>query len=411
MNLFSRMLSYFGKGATSNPDQGAQNASSGGIATDAGITVTDERAMQVSSVWACTQYIVNSVCSLPLNFYEKNGNNRIELDERHYLNELFHTRPNAFMKPRDFRKAMTFQLCMWSNAYAEIFWNEAGTRPLAIVPLRAGRMTPHIVGGELVYHYQTSEGVRVYARKSIFHLKGFGSDGIVGFDRADYARKTLGISVSADVYASKQFANGGNTGTGHLSFDKFLKDDQREQARKMYVGFAESAYNKGQPRILEGGIKWNAEGLNPDTMQMIETRKMQVSEIARFFGVPEVLVGGGESSSSWPASFEQQLLSFLTFTLQDYIDEWETEIKESLIPRSDKKTYADHDVSEFIKMDSEAKAAYHSTLVQNGLETRNEGRKKLNLEEKDGGNELTVQVNLTPIEQMMKLSAANEPKI
>lgn len=405
MNLFSRALAWFGIGGISNPDQGQQVGTSGGVSTDAGIAVSDERAMKVSAVWACVQYITNSVCSLPLDFYEKTADGRKELG-RHYLNDLFHDSPNALMKPRDFRKAMTMQLCLWSNAYAEIFWS--GNRPIAIVPLRPARMTPVINGSEIVYHYSTDEGMRIYSKRSILHLKGFGTDGIVGLERSSYARQTMGLSVSADVYASKQFANGGNSGAGYISFDEFLTKEQREQARTLYEGFHETAYEKGKVRILEGGAKWNEQGLNPDDMQMIETRGFQIGEIARFFGVPEVLIGGGGKSSSWPASFEQQLLSFLTFTLQDYLDEWEAAIKSSLILGSDKqKIFADHDVTGFIKMDSTAKSQLQASWVQNGLKTRNEIRKINNDPPIEGGDDLTVQVNLTPVDQLAKVGEEN----
>lgn len=392
MNLFSPILRFLGIGNLSKEDTGSQLGFVT-TATDSGITVTDERAMQVSAVWACVQYITNSVCSLPLNFYEKlPDGSRKEITDGP-LNALFHVSPNALMKPRDFRKAMTMQLCLWSNAYAEIEW--IGNRPVSIIPLRPGRMTPFIgADGVLVYHYQMGSGVRVYSQKSIMHLKGFGPDGITGIERNNYARQTLGLSVSADTYAAKQFANGGRSGGGYLMFDDFLTKEQREQAKELYSGMSETAYNKGKLWILEGGVKYETDALNPDTMQMIETRKMQLGEIARFFGVPEVMIGAGGAVSAWPASFEQQLLSFLTFTLQDYLDEWESGIKESLIIDK-RKVFADHDVNGFIKMDSKTRAEVQSIWVQNGIKTRNEIRKSNNDMAKDGGDELTVQVNLT----------------
>jgi hypothetical protein len=51
-------------------------------------------------------------------------------------------------------------------------------------------------------------------------------------------------------------------------------------------------------------------------------------------------------------------------------------------------------------MDSKSKAAFLSTMTQNGLMTRNEGRAKLNLPRKDGGDELTAQTNLAPLSQL-----------
>ena len=182
--------------------------------------------------------------------------------------------------------------------------------------------------------------------------------------------------------------------------DEWLKDDQRENAKKIYSGMSETAYNTNKLWLLEGGVKYESDNVNPDTMQMIQTRKMQLGEIARFFVVPEVLIGaGGRGTSAWPASFEQQLLSFLTFTLQDYIDEWETCIKDSLI--SDKRMqFADHDTEGFIKMDSKTRSEVDSKDVQNGIKTRNEVRRKRNLPSKDGADDLTVQLNLVPAEDL-----------
>ncbi|MFV2061705.1 MAG: phage portal protein [Gammaproteobacteria bacterium] len=401
MNLFSPILKLFGRDGLTNPDHGSQSSGSGGHSTDSGISVSDDRAMQVSAVWACVQYITNSVASLPIEFYKKTPNGREELTD-HYLIDLFQRSPNSLMKPRDFRKALTLQLALWSNAYAEIFWS--GNRPIALVPLKPNRMTPYLDNGELTYHYQMDQGIRVYSKKSILHLKGFGTDGIIGLDRTNYARPTLGLSVSADTYASKQFANGGRSGGGYLMFDSFLTDSQRDNARKLYEGMSETAFNKGKVWILEGGVKYENDGLNPDTMQMLETRRMQLGEIARFFGVPEVMIGASGATSSWPASFEQQLLSFLTFTLQDYLDEWETSISDSLLtPKDKRKIIVDHDTTSFIKMDSQARAQLQSTWVQNGLKTRNEIRKINNDPEVDGADELTVQVNLTPIDELNKI--------
>ena len=408
MNLFSSFLRLFGAGALSNKDEGQQLGTSGGISTDSGISVSDSRAMAISSVWTCTQYITNSVCSLPLNFYRQAPDGRKELPREHYLNQLFHRSPNALMKPRDFRKAMTTQLVLWSNAYAEVFWNADGTKPIAIVPLRPGRMTPYISNGDLVYHYQMEQGVRIFTKKSVLHLKGLGTDGVVGLERSDYARESYGLTVSADTYAAKQFANGGRSGGGYLMFDQWLTAKQREQAKELYEGMSEGSFNKGKLWILEGGVKYQADSINPDSMQMIETRKMQVSEIARFFGVPEVMIGGGGATSAWPASFEQQLLSFLTFTLQDYVDEWETSIKESLVV--ERSVFADHDTTGFIKMDSTAKAELHSKWVQNGLKTRNEIRKINNDPKIDGGDDLTVQVNLTPLDNLGAKEPATQPE-
>lgn len=406
MAIWTNFRRLFGSGGVSNPDTGYQLGAIERTGTASGISVTDERALKVSAVWACVQLIANSVAGLPLNVFRDKEDGREPLKSRHFLTDLLHVAPNSLMKPRDFRLAMTVQMALWNNAYAEIVWN--GERPTALMPLRPGRMSPFITeSGELTYHYVVDNGVKVYSQRSIFHLKGFGTDGIVGQERNNFAREAYGLSVSADTYAAKQFANGGRPG-GVLTLDQFLKPEQRDQVRALYQGMSEGAANANKIWVLEGGMKYQALDFTADQMQMLATRAHQLSEVSRFFGVPGILIGAGDNTSSaWPASFEQQMLMFLTHTIQPYLDEWEDAIRYSLIPRGS-DINVDHDTSPLVKMDSQAKANYLSRTVQNGLMTRNEARRVLNLPDMDGGDELTIQTNLTPIEELDNVSQANQ---
>lgn len=410
MNLFSPILRLFNSRGLSNPDTGYQIGAIDQSSTDAGVSVSDERALKVSAAWACVQLISNSVASMPLKVFRETDTGRDPLKSRHFMTDLLHKRPNSYMKPRDFRLAMTVQMALWNNAYAEIVWN--GDRPVALMPLRPGRMSPHISeSGDLTYHYHVTSanesGIKVFSPRSILHLKGFGTDGVVGLERNNYAREALGLTVAAETFAAKQFANGGRPG-GVITFDEFLKPEQRKQAKALYEGISEGPSGANRLWVLEGGSEYKALDFAADQMQMIATRSQQLSEIARFFGVPSVLIGAGDNaSSSWPASFEQQMLAFLTFTLQSYLDEWESAIRFSLIP-SNSDINVDHDVSGLIKMDSQSRANYLSTLAQNGLMTRNEARKSLNLPEVAGADELTVQTNLSPLDQLEAIGNANQ---
>ena len=149
LTLFSPILKWFLRDKSlSNPDQGHQSSGSGSTSTDAGILVSDERAMRISTVWACTNIIVNSIASLPINFYREKEGGKKPVDSTHPMRMLFERRPNAIMKPRAFRKAILTQLCLWSNSYSEIKRTRSGT-PVSVYPLRPGRTTPVILDGKL----------------------------------------------------------------------------------------------------------------------------------------------------------------------------------------------------------------------------------------------------------------------
>lgn len=395
--IWSTFRRLFNKEGVSNPDTGYQLPSLERTSTSSGMSVTDEQSLKLSAVWASVQLISNSVAGLPLEVYRDKESGREPLKSRHFLTDIFHYKPNAHMKPRDFRAAMTVQMAIWNNAYAEI--QHSGDRVVGLMPLRPGRMTPFITDdGDLTYHYQVDSGVKVYAARSIFHLKGMGTDGVVALERNNFARETYGLAASAEQYAAQQFAKGRPGGV--IEFDEFLTPKQREQIRGVYEALTEGAVNANSLYVLEGGMKYHALDFTADQLQMIATRAHQLSDVARFFGVPGVLIGAGDNNNSaWPASFEQQMLMFLTHTVQPYLDEWESAIRHSFLDRNN-DIDVDHDVTPLVQMDSNAKANYLGRLVQNGLMTRNEGREKLHLPRVEGGDELTVQTNLLPIDEL-----------
>ena len=59
-----------------------------------------------------------------------------------------------------------------------------------------------------------------------------------------------------------------------------------------------------------------------------------------------------------------------------------------------------------MRADSAGRAAYYAINAQNGIMSRNEIRKKENLPAKKGADDLTVQVNLTPISDLMRVANA-----
>lgn len=407
MALFQRLFSFWGKDM-SNPDIGEQATGPGTYNSDSGISVADEDAMKLSTVWACTQIITDSVSSLPLKWYREKNGQRENIDDFHPITKLWRNRPNQYMKWRDVRRSLTFQMALWNNAYAKIDYG-TNDEPIAITPLHPARMIVYRGESGLIYNYHTDKGINSFSDKSILHLKGITTEGVVGLNRSDFARNSYGVGVSADKYAAKQFASGGRP-AGVLKIDRLLTPEQRKEVAKIYEGITATAENSGKLWVLEGGMGYEKLASDPNTMQMIESRMHQVGDVARFFGVPGVLIGAGSSqSSSWPASFEQQQLAFLTYTLSSYLDEWEQALMDALVGQGQRgKIVCDHDEDDFIKMDSQAKTAMLSSLTQNGLMTRNEGRDKLRLPRRPEGDKLTVQTALAPIDELEGPGNGNE---
>jgi len=386
----------FKGGALTNTDEGSQKTSPTPSRTAARNTVTDERAMKISTVFACTRLLVQSGATLPMSFYVKTAEGREALDVDHHLPQLLRYRPNNYMTAKEFRQALFTQRVLWGNGYAKIKW--MGERPVSLTPLKPEYMTVQRGSSGLTYHYATQEGVKEYPQKQILHLKGWGTDGITGLSPLGYAREALGLSVAADESAA-QSVDGIARAT--LTTDEWPTDEQKMQLRHQYGSGSTDEFRDGLA-IVPGGMKYNNVGINPDDMQLLESRQWQVPELCRFFGVPAVMVDGAAgAAAAWPASYEQQVLSFLTFTLRPYLEEWEDAINHSLLQPAEQKTvYAEHEVDGLLRTDSDGRANFYSKMVQNGVMTRAEARQKENLPYVEGSDELTVQVNMTNLDDL-----------
>lgn len=403
MSFWSTLTGWFG-GAPANPEVGVQRPVMYGTPREIETSVSDERAMKLSAVYACGRIISGIGGSLPLDLFRKDEDgNRITLDTRHPLHQLLKKRPNMYMNAKEFRRTMLACRVWWGNAYAEIGWN-AG-KPTYLLPIHPSKVTVYRRDDGVKYRIGTEEkGRNLFNRRGenpqMFHLKGMSTDGLIGMSPLGYARHSLGLSIAAEQKVAR-----GMTGVpyGFFTTDSILSNEDREELREIYSELGNPFTGDGSIFLMEGGFKFQEVGMSPDDLQMLESRAFQVADIARFFGVPSVMIDAAAgASASWPASYEQQQMAFLTFTLKEYLEEFEEKVMETLV--KDDTAQAEHNVSGLLRTDAAARSQFYSTMAQNGIMTRNEIRKLENLpkSEDPAADELTVQVNLATLDDLDK---------
>ncbi len=146
-------------------------------------------------------------------------------------------------------------------------------------------------------------------------------------------------------------------------------------------------------------------------MQLLASRQFAVEDICRWFGVPPVLIGHAAAGvTAWGTGIEQLMLGWLSLNLRPYIRRIEQTALRSLIAPAARLTqYLTIDTDDLMGADSAARAALYSTLSQNGIMTRNEIRAREDLQAMPGGDVLTVQSNLIPIDKLGQQPATPTP--
>lgn len=404
--LWARMASWFVGGRLVNPDQGSQTGpvSAHGHLGDS--SITDERALQISTVWACVRLISSVTSCLPLDVFETKNDNRQKVDLNNPLARLLRYSPNQYMTAQEFRECMTMQLAFYGNAYALVERNGTGD-VISLLPLNSVNMDVRLEGKKIVYRYKRDSEYANFTQKDIFHLKGFGFNGLVGMSPIAFATKTAGVAVAMEDQQREFYANGAKSPKILSTGDKVLTKEQRDQLQENFKEIAGGPVKK-RLWILEAGFTAQDIGVSPQDAETMASRKFQVSEIARFFGVPPHLVGDVEKSTSWGTGIEQQNLGFLQYTLEPYLTRWEQSIWRWLVKPSDiSRIHAEHNLDGLLRGDSASRATFMTTLVNSGQRTVNEMRRLDNLPPLPGGDVATRQSQNVPITELGNKDPAN----
>ena len=373
--------------------------------SSSGKYVNERSAMQITAVYSCVRILSEAVASLPLHVYRYTGTGSEKASE-HPLYPILHYEPNPEMTSFVFRETLMTHLLLWGNAYAQVIRNGKG-EVVALYPLMPDRMTvDRDSRGRLYYEYRTSDEDPITSKSGtvkllppdVLHIPGLGFDGLVGYSPIAMAKNAIGLSIAAEEYGSKFFANGA-TPSGILEYPGTIKDP--EKVRESWnAGFGGSS-NAHKVAVLEEGMKYTPISISPNEAQFLETRKFQIDEIARIFRVPPHMVGDLDKSSF--SNIEQQSLEFVKYTLDPWVSRWEQSIARRLFSEEEKKKYfVKFNVDGLLRGDYQSRMQGYATARQNGWMSANDIQELENLDRiptEEGGDLYLINGNMLPLFQ------------
>jgi HK97 family phage portal protein len=380
----------------------------GGTQSHSGHSVTVDSAMQLSAVWSCVRLISETIATLPLPLYRIDAQGRKTPANDHHLYPILRTQPNLDMTAAEFWECMVACMVLWGNAYARKRYS--GGQLYALDPMRPDWMVPRRAkSGGMVYRYHDPEekdGWIDLTEDDVLHLKGFGTNGLTGMSPISYARHSMGNAMAVEESVGHTFKNMVRP-SGVLTTDQILKQSQTDAYADKLADKFQGTVNQGKVMVLQAGFKFMPVNMNPEDAQMLETRLFGVEEICRWFRVPPWMIGHTSKVTSWGSGIEQQMLAFLTFALRPYLTRIEQSITKSLISPYERETLkAEFNLEGLLRADSQGRAAFYGMMVEKGIYTRNEIRAKENLPPVEGGDKLTVQVNMTFLDLLGKTPPA-----
>lgn len=333
--------------------------------TSAGVDVSEYTALNYSAVWAAVSIISADIASLPLILYKRTSNGGKERYTDSSLYELLHDAPNPEMTAMVFREALQAHVMTWGNAYAEIQRDQVG-RPVALWPITPDRVTPFREGGgALGYRVTNSNGRQVViAPRNMLHIPGLGFDGVTGYSVIQHARESIALGVATERFGETFFRNGSTFG-GVLSHPEKLTTEVKQGIRESADALHTGVDRAHKFLILGGGMKYDRLGIPPNDAQFLETRRFQINEVARWFGIPPHKIGDLERATF--TNIEQQDIEYYRSGLRRWLVRWEQEYQRKLIsPLERRQQFVKHNVEGLLRGDSTARAAFYTSMFNVG---------------------------------------------
>lgn len=353
--------------------------------------------MNVSTVFRCVEILSNKVASLPIAFQKKKGDVFVD-DAESNLSYLLQEQPNPYMSAFDLKKLMVSHLLLDGNAYIVPIWSSAVNDYIALMLVNPKSVT-HNTFADTYYVNDTTAGVcGTYDESEIIHIKNFTLDGKTGLSTVAYARLTTDIALTSDKETLNRYANGGGV-RGIVANDSAVTGlgEYADEELDNLSDEIEDKFRSGRQIVaIHGSTKFQQVAMSSADMQFLETKKFNVIEICRWFGVSPALVYAEGSNYKTTDMADADLL---THTLGPYLDRIENEFKRKLAPRATKKRIQ-FDRRLLYACDLTTKVDYQTKTIATGIYTVNDWREFENKPRVEDGDTILVSANLKSIKEL-----------
>jgi HK97 family phage portal protein len=331
----------------------------------AGVPVSWERALDVSTVFACVRVIAEDVAQVPLLVMKAtpDGKGR-EVAIEHPLFKVLNSKPNKWMTSFALRETMVYHLALTGNAF--FYKNMVRKKVKELIPIDPGSVTiTRHNDYSLTYRVTGLDGATIDLPQSlVWHVRGPSWDTWRGLDAVRQAREAIGLTIATENTQAEMHANGLQA-AGTYSTEQKIDPLEYIKIQK-WIAAQIGGSNKHKPFVIDSGFKWTQQTMTGVDSQHLETRKFQIEEICRAFRVLPPMVGHAGQAMTF-ASAEQMFLAHVKHTLGPWWERIRQSIDNDLLDGDEDEGFSAHfDATGLMKGDHAARADFYAKALGSG---------------------------------------------
>lgn len=345
-----------------------------GGASKSGVQVTKDSSLAYSAVWAALVLISETMSTVPLQVFRRTGNGR-EVYRDHPLYTVLHDRANRYESAQKFREQFAWNMEIAGIGLAEKVRDSSGI-VRELYNINPNDVASYFIGNDGQLNFKLTSGT-VFGPDKIFFCYGPGQNGLTPRSRLTVARESIGLGLAAQEFGSRFFGQGTHNG-GFVQTEKSLSDGAFARLKDSMQSNYEGLGKAHKLMILEEGLKFSPAGMSNEDAQFLETRKFQIGDIARFFGVKSYMLGDLERATF--SNIEQQGIENVTYSWRPRAIRMEQAFNQQLLRDPERKNlYIEHNLNGLMQGDLASQAQVWNTLAQAGVLNADEIRAMMNM--------------------------------
>lgn len=412
MNPFQRLASRFVNWWRGAPQDtgGVRTLNSQSFLESLGLRRKRKPTSEVT-YFTCLKMLSETLAKMPVKYYQKTDRGIVEAEQTE-TSKLLTKRPNPFMTPTVFWNTVEMNRNHYGNAYVYMrkkfirkrYGGEFRIIDLWVMQSNCVQIVVDDAGifagvGRLWYVYAdpTSGRQYVFSTDEVMHFKtSFSFDGITGLPVQQILKDTVSGASASQDFMNKMYESG-LTAKATLEYTGDLNEGAKEALRQSFEEFGSGAKNVGKILPVPLGMKLTPLDIKLTDSQFFELKKYTALQIAAAFGVKPNQINDYSKSSY--ANSELQQLSFYVDTELFIIKQYEEEINYKMTTEEEQDSgfYYKYNEKVLFRTDSKTQMSYLKEGVGGSIIMPNEARRKLDMPDAEGGDELFANGNIVPL--------------
>jgi HK97 family phage portal protein len=251
-------------------------------------SISSEQALRCPAVQCAVRAISETIGSLPCHVFARGEDGTKKRDTNHAAEPLVAVEVNPWTSAGALRQQLVVDALTEGNGYGAVI--KADNKPREIHRLAPKSTRIEISdSGEPLYIFNGPKGERRYAYDEVVHVPApITRDGYSGIAPVQLASDAIRFALELEQHGVKLFKNAARPG-GVLKSKGKISPEALARLRSSWSAMFSGTENTGGTPILEE-LEWQQLTLTSVDAQYHELRGFAVSEIARAFRVPPVLL-------------------------------------------------------------------------------------------------------------------------